>query len=1116
MHQPDFSYRGDLIDLLEHRQQSRGRALLYRFLTTGEVEDECQTISFAGLSSKARAIGAMLQELGNVGERALLVYPPGLEFISAFYGCLYGGMVAVPTSLSSLRQSRRVLDRLRAVADDSGARFILTTQRLLETGGGAGLAKVPELADVRVLATDSTPVGLERTWAKPRIAPDSLAYLQYTSGSTGEPKGVMVSHANVLHNLSQISARLQLDRQDVAVGWLPLYHDLGLVAGGLLALDVGYPCTLMSPMAFFQRPMRWMRAICHLRATFTMAPTFAYKLVARRATDEALAALDLRSLRVAVNGGEPIDAQAIRRFCHVFAECGVRPQSFFSSYGLAESTLMVSSVKPHEATPVLWLNRTMLHDGLVVPSAADHPDSRAIASCGYPGDDQEVLAVHPETRRPCPPGTVGEIWVRGPSIAQGYWNRPEQTARTFHARLEGGGPERYLRTEDLGFVADGAVYVTGRLKDLIIVRGQNRYPQDIERTVERCHPAVLAAVAFAVERDREERLILVVEVQTAGADLSAIVTAVVAAVSEEHELHVSSASLVKPWRVPRTTSGKIRRGATRQAFLDHSLIELHRWSEQRVTAVDGPGVDAPDQADHANVLESLIGRIAAVLERPADTLDPETSFSELGLDSLARVEVANAIAGAFHLSISSDTLRQFPTIDGLARALRGRADGAPPARVDDARLPAAAGPGGLPLLLQRFARRSGDLFDRIERSRREGIDYFERPIAELDGAWVAGTDGRRQLMFATYNYLGLLGHPRLASAAQAAILRYGTGTHGVRLLGGTLDLHQHLEARIAQFLGREAAITFSSGFMTNYAVISSLVGPGDWVVGDALNHASIVDGCLASGAVFRGFRHNDMGDLEAILSTAPRDTAVLVVADAVFSLDGDVLDLSGVVQLCKAYGATLMVDEAHSLGVLGANGHGIEEHAGLPGVVDIAMGTLSKAIPAAGGFVAGDRQLVERLRYAARGYIFSAAMPPPVAAAALAAFDVLEDEGHARRTILARHTGRCLSTLRAAGFDTGKSSTPIIPIIVGSDQDAFRLTHHCQEHGLFTLPAVPPAVPPGTSRLRMNVTAAHTDEDIDRALEVLLSSRDLRPKHAGPAMLVGAERPSSLAPQQGG
>ncbi len=364
------------------------------------------------------------------------------------------------------------------------------------------------------------------------------------------------------------------------------------------------------------------------------------------------------------------------------------------------------------------------------------------------------------------------------------------------------------------------------------------------------------------------------------------------------------------------------------------------------------------------------------------------------------------------------------------------------------------------------------------------IYFYNQAVEELHGGAKVLVGGREMGMYASYSYLGLIGHPRINAAAKQAIDKFGTGTHGVRTLAGTLTLHKELEETIAQFKGAEAALTYTSGYVTNLTVISTLLGRGDYVLSDKLNHASIVDGCLMSGAEFRRFKHNDMADLEHRLQQVPEGASRLVIADAVFSMDGDVVDLPGVAKLCKKYGAYLMMDEAHSLGVLGKTGRGIEEHFGLRDVVDIKMGTLSKTIPSVGGYVAGNKDLINYLRHASRSYIFSAALPPAQAAAANEAFKVILDEPW-RLDKLNQNTQLFIGGLKKAGFDTMLTTTAIVPVLCGSDEFAFVMTREAQHHDVFVLPVVSPAVPEGQARLRATITAAHDPAEIERAMEVI-------------------------------
>jgi 8-amino-7-oxononanoate synthase len=373
--------------------------------------------------------------------------------------------------------------------------------------------------------------------------------------------------------------------------------------------------------------------------------------------------------------------------------------------------------------------------------------------------------------------------------------------------------------------------------------------------------------------------------------------------------------------------------------------------------------------------------------------------------------------------------------------------------------------------------------ERVRMIRQADLYFYNQPISELHGGAHVLVNGREMGMYASYSYLGLIGHPRINKAAREAVDQYGTGSHGVRSLAGSLTIHRELEENIAAFKGAETAVTFSSGYATNLSVISSLVGRNDYVISDKLNHASIVDGCVMSGAKFLRFRHNDMEALEQRLVQAA-DGAKLVVADSVFSMDGDILDFPKTVELCRKYNAWLMIDEAHSLGVLGKTGRGIEEHFGMEGSIDIKMGTLSKTIPSVGGYIAGKKDLIEFLRHTCRAYIFSAALPPAQAAAANEAFKVILDEPWRVEKLTANST-QFISGLKALGFDTLYTQTAIVPVICGSDEVAFAMTREAQHHDVFVLPVISPAVAPGLARLRATVTAAHEPEDIAHAMDVI-------------------------------
>lgn len=555
-----------LADILRWRATHQRDRLAYRFLLDGESREV--SLTHGDLDQRARAIAAALTSLGAAGERALLVYPPGLDFICAWFGCAYAAAVAVVVHPPHPARVQPFLSRVAGIAHDARPAVALTTSAILD--GLPAAALTGDLRAARWLATDGELEEPASEWPN-RVTGEDLAFLQYTSGSTTEPKGVMVTHGNLMHNLCAIQDSFCQSSDKGYVSWLPPYHDMGLIGGILAPLCAGSPVTLMPPAAFVQRPRRWLWAITRFKGAVSGGPNFAYDLCVRKITPEQRAGLDLSSWRVAFNGAEPVNATTMREFAEHFAPCGFAAEAFTPCYGLAESTLLVSANTAAAPPRIQALRQSNLERHQVVPCAGEAGDARALVSCGRPA--ATVALVDPEALRRCPPGQVGEIWVSGPSVARGYWQQPAETERTFHARLPG-EDGTFLRTGDLGFMLDGELFVTGRLKDLIIVDGNNHYPQDIEQTAGHSHQALESSdcAAFAVEVDGTEALVLVAAVRSApGRDGEGIKRAIRTAVSEQHALRVHDVMLVRTGSIPRTASGKIRRGACRASYLARTL-----------------------------------------------------------------------------------------------------------------------------------------------------------------------------------------------------------------------------------------------------------------------------------------------------------------------------------------------------------------------------------------------------------------------------------------------------------------------------------------------------------------------------------------------------------------
>ncbi|MDZ7963742.1 MAG: fatty acyl-AMP ligase [Nostoc sp. DedSLP03] len=567
------------LDILQYRAIHQSEQIAYTFLINGETESV--SLTYQELERKAQAIAVQLQDRVKVpGSRVLLLFPPGLDFITAFFGCLYAGFVAVPAYPPRRNQK---MSRLQAIVSDAQTSAALTTTSEL-TSMESQLVRNPQLSAIHWLAIDKIDSDCRSGWQDPTASSDTLAFLQYTSGSTGTPKGVMVSHGNLLHNEQMVKIAYQHTEKTIFVGWLPLFHDMGLIGNVLQPLYLGIPCFLMSPVAFIQKPFRWLQAISRYQATTSGGPNFAYDLCVRQITPEQLASLDLSSWDVAFNGAEPVRADTLERFAATFEPCGFRARAFYPCYGMAETTLFVSGGLKTAPPVVYCVEGAALEQNRVVATVGKQEDARTIVGCGQTWLDQKIAIVNPESLTLCSASQVGEIWVSGPNVAHGYWNRPSETEQTFNAYLADTREGPFLRTGDLGFLQDGELFITGRLKDVIIIRGRNHYPQDIELTVEQSHPALRpgCGAAFAVEIDDQERLVVVAEVERSHLhklDVNKVVGDICQAVTHQHELQVYAVVLLKTGSIPKTSSGKIQRHACRTGFLKGSLNVVGDWSQ---------------------------------------------------------------------------------------------------------------------------------------------------------------------------------------------------------------------------------------------------------------------------------------------------------------------------------------------------------------------------------------------------------------------------------------------------------------------------------------------------------------------------------------------------------
>lgn len=1077
----------------------------FRYL---EGDEETDSVTFAQLDTQARAIAARLVSLGFAGQRALMLYPPGIDFIRAFFGCHYAGVIPVPAYPP---RRNRNMGRINSISENCQASVALSVESVASKTAGK-LEDAPDLRRIPWVATEDIPEVLANDWVPPTIAGSDLGLVQYTSGSTGSPKGVMLTHANLMANCRMITESFEVRNQSTACSWLPAYHDMGLVGGILNPSFCGVTQNLMSPVSFLTYPIRWLRAISKYRVEVTGGPNFAYAWCATKIKPAQCEGLDLSSWNVAFNGAEPVRSDVMDLFSQRFAQYGFKKEAFYPCYGMAETTLLVTGGDPGAKPIVQSFDKNELVQHRVVPCDMKDKDAKLLVGCGQVCRGESVVIVNPETLKPLQDNKIGEILINSPSSGMGYWNRTEETAATFKARINPDDGKDYVRSGDLGFMHDGELFITGRLKDMIIVRGVNRYPQDIETTVEQCHRWTRSggAAAFAVNRWDREHLVVVCEVERGrkSREFGEVIDAIRAAVTSEHDLPPDAIVLVRAHSVPKTSSGKVQRHACKNAFNDSELLVIAEWVSWRETAardekksadVVTNGMTNGQVTDHHGINPTVLNAVMTVVKRIGESrakdLTVDSNIVHLGLDSMERLDIAHTLEEMFGGRMPEEVLQDVETVKEVAEAIEEHIGTELVGElVGDGSRRRSRIEGPIPESYYRLEKmpeylRLNSLQEKIKST---GI---RNPFFSVHEGRISDTtqiEGRELISFASYNYLGLSGHPEVNASAINAISNFGTSVSASRIVSGEKTIHKELENELSTFLGVDDVITFPGGHACNESVIGHLVGPGDLIVHDSFAHNSIIQGAELSGARRRPFEHNNWKDLYDILKDIREDyRRVLIALEGLYSMDGDYPNLPKFVELKKRFKCWMFVDEAHSIGTLGDTGRGVAEMFGVQrDDVECWMGTLSKSFGSCGGFIAGKKELINYLRYTTPGYVFAAGMPPANVGAALGSLRVLNKTPELVKK-LQDNSQLFLRLSREAGLNTGMAlGTPIIPIITGDSIRALKLSEALYDAGINAQPILYPAVPEKETRVRIFMTAAHSEQQIRHTVEVLAAAWD--------------------------
>jgi amino acid adenylation domain-containing protein len=650
-----------LADLFEFSCRRKQQELAYAFVRdTLELENQ---LTYGELEHTVRSLAGHLARRARPGTRVLLLYPPGLDVVCAFWACMCAGLVPVPAPAPDPVRRKHSLPRLRAIIEDAQVSLVLTNSGIKTVSSDLSIAK--DGSQIEWVATDQ-PYDQADAVVLPRFNETALAYLQYTSGSTATPRGVMVSHGNVLSHCKALSLAGGVSGRSRSLCWLPYFHDYGLLHGIIAPFYAGIPAYLMSPITFLRRPLRWLEAVSRYSITHSGGPNFSYESCLRAVRQQREWQADLSTWTVASCGAEPIHADTVEQFIETFGPQGFRRTSFVPAYGLAEATLLVTTKQTGAEPTFLKVEAEALANSIVKESSASERGTRTLVGCGEPLEETRVLIVNPTTQHPCQAGVVGEVWLAGAGIATGYWGRPEESDATFKATLTGSGEGPYLRTGDLGFFHRGELFLTGRLKELIIVRGRNYYPHDLEWTAEQAHPGLRrgCGAAFSIESETGERVVLVYEIEKKlpESDMSEVMSCVRRALADGYELEVHNVVLVKSGTISRTSSGKIQRHACRIAFESGQLAVvgssiLGRNEEEQ-------NVEPLSEIPRTPVEKRLADIWQEVLGGPQPRR--HANFFALGGNSLLAAQIVARILDVFHVELPLSVVFECPTFSALA------------------------------------------------------------------------------------------------------------------------------------------------------------------------------------------------------------------------------------------------------------------------------------------------------------------------------------------------------------------------------------------------------------------------------------------------------------------
>lgn len=1071
----------NLHEMLKKHYSMNPNKILYRFHNSNA--ELLKDITYNDFYEKAKIIANnLLSNKYNCkkNDRIIICFPPGIEYIISFFGCIIAGVIPVPVYPPNPNKFKDDIISLNNIIKDCDAKYIIVDNNLNKYYSLKKIQYYYSSPNIKWIKYSKFSKMVNNI-TLPTIQKNDIAFIQYTSGSTGSPKGVVLSHNNIISNdLNIFSCQDYSELYDkfnslVFISWLPPYHDMGLIGHLIYPIIHNGECNFCSPGDFIKSPKVWLKLISMYNGNVTASPNFGFDLCIRKIND--CNDYNLSSLKILMNAAEKILPDTLNNFYKNFEACGLKREMLCPSYGIAENTIAVSMY----GNKTLYISKNDLKNNIVTINSEKCIKNIELQSIGRKCHKTFIKIVDPETKTEITNSQLGEIWVNSDSKAIKYWNKPELTEEILNAKIKNDN-ESYLRTGDIGFEYENEIYFVSRIKNVINIRGKKYYPEDIcscLKNIKELKPGCQSC--FSISKNDEENIVLISEIRNNINNYNDVITSILSTITKSYSLSLSEIILIKEKDISKTTSGKIQHFKNKNRYLNNEFKKVHSW-KNKSTIIEKEDID--DTNLTYDIYEKKIHDILfSKFNINKSDIKNNIVLSEFGIDSMQFIQLSQFIENILGIdtdcimieNISLGKLLKLSWNEFTNLKNNSKWEKCLPKHYYD---------------MLKIEKKFQESIPNLDFDQETHILKYNRVHEDCVHF---STQKGDFITCASNAYTSLSRHPRIREAVKNAVDTYGTGIFGPRVVVGASKLLWELEAEISDFLSTESAVIFSTAYLAMITVLSCLTKNGiNYIFYDDLSHMCILDALngLGNNVKIIKFKHNDYKDLENKVNNnvkpTDRGSFKLVIADALFGMDGDFFDLPNFHPICKKYGLTLLLDEAHSMGSTGKTGRGIEEHFQMYNTVDIKLGGMNKGMPLLGGWVCSSKEICKLLRFRCHGTMFTGTMPPPMLACALEAIRVLKDEPiHVER--LEFNKKYLINGLKSKGFKLSNKAgvSPIIVIIIPNDTQLLSMYHITQQNNLQIFISIFPAVPKNEGRIRISTVAGYTQENMDKIINTL-------------------------------